>query len=82
MGRPRVVPRLSVDLPGVLSPRMVAAKRNGALGGKARSRNLTADQITAIGEKGGAALLAKYGHAYFKYIRRRVKLRHPVKDGN
>lgn len=57
------------DTRGVLTPRMVAGKRNGAAGGRKRSLNMTAEQRQAVSAKGGAAVVAKYGVAYFRYIR-------------
>lgn len=51
-----------------LSPRMIAAKRNGVLGGKALVAKTTPEQRQAWSEKGGAATLARYGHAYFRHI--------------
>ena len=46
------------------SPRLVSAKINGSLGGQARAARLTAEQRSASAERGGNALLARYGHAY------------------
>jgi hypothetical protein len=53
----------------VLTPRMAASQQNGAAGGAARLRNTTMQQRQAISEKGGNAVLARYGHAYYKHIR-------------
>jgi len=45
------------------TPTHAAAVALGALGGKARARNLSAQRLTAIGRQGAAARWAKKGSA-------------------
>jgi len=45
------------------TPTHAAAAALGALGGKARARNLSAQRLTAIGRQGAAARWAKKGRA-------------------
>jgi hypothetical protein len=54
---------------GTRSPRLIAAQRNGAAGGRARAAKTTLEQRQAWGEKAGAATLAHYGRDYFRHIR-------------
>lgn len=61
------------DGDGYLSPRMAASRRNAVRGGWARARNTTSEQRTAIGEKAGAATLARYGRDFFRQIRKRSR---------
>ena len=56
------------DLPDQPSPRLVASQRNGRAGGLARARLYDELQLTAWGEKAGAATLARYGHTYYSHI--------------
>lgn len=60
-------------MPGHVSPRIASAKRNGSLGGRAMRESATPEQRQKWGEQAGAAVLARYGHSYFKYIRSCVR---------
>jgi hypothetical protein len=51
-----------------LTPRQVAARRNGSLGGKARAKNLSSDEIKALSALGGRQTHARYGDDYFGFI--------------
>lgn len=53
---------------GLISPRMAASQRNGRLGGLARMKSTTAEQRQAIGEKAGAAVVTRYGVAFFRFM--------------
>jgi len=60
-------------VPGFVSPKIAAAKRNGSRGARARLANTTFEQRQAWGEAAGAAVLTRYGHGYFKYLRSCVR---------
>jgi hypothetical protein len=57
----------------ILSPRMAASQRNGRLGGLARARKLSPERRQEIGEIAGAAIVERYGHAYFRHMVERKK---------
>lgn len=49
------------DTPGTLSPKMLSAKRNGKLGGRARAKQMTNEERQRVGVLAGSATMAKYG---------------------
>ena len=55
------------------SPRQVAAKLNGAKGGRARAAKLSAVQRSAIAAKAGMACFDLYGSDLYRSIRRKRK---------
>lgn len=57
------------------SPRAIASRRNGALGGKARAAKYSKKQIQEWGAKGGLATSALYGP---DLVRHRFKNRKTV----
>jgi len=67
VGRQRRTPRPPGAAAGSAAtratPTHAAAVALGALGGKARARNLSAQRLTAIGRQGAAARWAKKGSA-------------------
>lgn len=57
-----------------LSPRVVAARRNGALGGKARAEKYKGTaKLAKWGRKGGNMTLALYGSEFFVHANSRTK---------
>ena len=56
-----------------MSPRMRASKLNGRAGGKRTAEKHGPDFVQARGEKGGRALLARYGRGYFRTISQKRK---------
>jgi len=62
-----------------LTPRQVAARRNGSLGGKARAKNLSSEALKVIAASGGKTTHQRYGDSFFGYISSR---RYRVKKGS
>ena len=50
------------------SPRVLAARKNGALGGKARAAKHSKAEIAKWGAKGGNQTLALYGSDFFAHM--------------
>jgi hypothetical protein len=58
-----------------LSPRVVAARKNGALGGKARAAKYKGTKKLALwGAKGGKQTLALYGSEFFAHAVSKTKV--------
>jgi hypothetical protein len=53
------------------TPRVLANRRNGSLGGIARAAVLSANQRRRIASKGGKATLKLYGTDFFSEIKKR-----------
>lgn len=58
-----------------ISPRVLAAKRNGRLGGLARAKNNSKAKIRSWSSKGGNSCLAKYGSEFFSHAQSKRKTR-------
>jgi hypothetical protein len=50
-----------------VSPRTLASRRNGALGGKARAAKLSKQRLTEIATSGGKSTLAKHGSEFYSH---------------
>ena len=51
-----------------LTPRQIAARKNGSKGGQARAKNLTKESLQAIAASGGRATHRKLGDDFFGFI--------------
>ena len=56
-----------------LTPRQVAARKNGSKGGRARAKNLSPEAMREIASQGGKRTHQKYGDAFFGFIAGRRK---------
>lgn len=56
-----------------VSPRTLASRRNGALGGKARAAKLSKERLTEIASSGGKGTLAKHGSDFYSHIKKLSK---------
>lgn len=55
------------------TPRQIACRANGAKGGKARAKNLSAQELKAIASKAGKATHANHGDDYFIWLHKQRK---------
>jgi hypothetical protein len=65
-----------------VTPRVLAARKNGSLGGKQASRKLSDEQRENRARLGGNAILDLYGKGYYSFLGRLKRKRSPAPSGS